>query len=269
MQSYKRTAFYFIAHADDWQLFMAPEISLDIVDEECKVVIIHTTAGDAGKDKAYWRAREIASIESLLFRLSAIDQHLSPQEQNQSVSSHACIYTYSVRNCIMYFLRLPDGNYDGTGFTACGNQSMNKFRSGKCADLTPLDNQSVYSHWDQLVTTLDEIISVEKTTSGIVTLNLPDSDLTRNSKTHNDHYNTALLVQRTKAYHQYPGRIFIDYALINSNDLMNGEELFWKIGMFTAYDQAVFRETGHSTIAEDPNFIPWCFRNSCWRSTTP
>ncbi len=60
-----------VAHQDDWQLFMSPEIVTDILDEKCKTAIIHTTSGDAGKGDGFWRAREEGAIASLCFCLSS------------------------------------------------------------------------------------------------------------------------------------------------------------------------------------------------------
>lgn len=270
MQSFKRIAFYFIAHADDWQLFMTPEISQIIADKECKVVIIHTTAGDAGKDEKYWNARELASIESLLFRVS-VDPVLQQEERTIRLGNKT-ITLFKANNCVMYFLRLPDGNYEGTGFSTYLHQSLNKFRTGLIPTITSVDEKSVYTNWEDLTLVLDNIILSELSTeTGNVSksqihLNIPEPDLNLNHHTHNDHYNTALLVQSTKAYQQYPVKIFSDYCIIKNNDLLSGDELFWKIGMFCIYHHSLYKQYGHSTIEEDRSFIPWCFRNSSYRT---
>ncbi|MCS3796555.1 PIG-L family deacetylase [Niastella sp. OAS944] len=269
MQSFKRIAFYFIAHADDWQLFMAPEISKSIADKECKVVIVHTTAGDAGKDEKYWSAREIASIESLLFRVS-VDPVLQHEERTIRIGNKS-IASFKANNCVLYFLRLPDGNYDGTGFSTYLHQSLDKFRTGQIPTIASVDERSVYTNWEDLTMALDNIIFSELSDSHNVSnseiqLNIPEPDVNLNQHTHNDHYNTALLVQSSKAYQQYPVKMFRDYCTINSNDLLSGDELFWKIGMFCIYHHSVYKQYGHSTIEEDRSFIPWCFRNSSFRT---
>src|SRR6266567_8097400 len=115
MKSFKRASFYFVAHADDWQLFMDPEVGRDIADKECKVVIVHTTAGDAGLGESYWKARESAAIESLLFR-NSVDKHLYCREDSCTDAGKKEYFRSEVNNCSCYFLRLPDGAYDGNGF---------------------------------------------------------------------------------------------------------------------------------------------------------
>ena len=55
---FEKISFYVVAHADDWQLFMHPNVHADFIAPQCKVVFIITTAGDAGKGERYWLARE-------------------------------------------------------------------------------------------------------------------------------------------------------------------------------------------------------------------
>jgi hypothetical protein len=268
MQAFNRVSFYFVAHADDWQLFMAPQISHDIADKTCKVVIIHTTAGDAGRDEMYWKARECASFDSLLFRIS-VDDKVSRREEN-IIHGNKTFFVMSANNCLCYFLRLPDGAYDGSGFDKYGNQSLEKLRIGDINMCASVDKKTVYTSWTDLTEAVDNIINHELAFNTTdmpveVCLNFPESDAVLNPRDHNDHYNTSHLVQSTKAYSRYTKRAFLDYHIIHSNDMLSGEELFWKIGMFCTYHQSVFKLYGHSTISEDSAFIPWCFRNSSYR----
>ena len=46
--SAQTTRVFGVAHQDDWQLFMNPNIANSIQSAEDKTVIIHLTAGDAG-----------------------------------------------------------------------------------------------------------------------------------------------------------------------------------------------------------------------------
>jgi hypothetical protein len=267
MNSFNRTVFYFISHPDDWQLFMAPEINHDIFDSNCKVVIVHTTAGDASKNKDYWRAREIASIESLLFLLSHTSETFPTQEELIPLDEFVYANRYTIRNCVMYFLRLPDGNFSGDGFCTNQYQSLNNFRLELHNTLSSVDGQSIYQNWNHLVNVIDHIISMEQSSADAsVCLNVHETDTNRNLETHSDHYNTGLLIQSTTSFQRFSNRLFIDYAIKHHKDNLEGEELFWKIGSFTAYHQSVLKATNHTTIAEDSNFIPWCFRKSSWRT---
>jgi hypothetical protein len=264
MQRFTRAAFYFVAHADDWQLFMTPEISGDISDKRCKLVIVHITAGDAGKDEKYWQARERAAFDSLLFRLSVDDQ--VEQRESYIDFGNNKAYIRSANNCVCYFLRVPDGAYDGSGFKKYNHQSLNNLHNGTIDLLSSLDGKSSYKSWSELSEMIDLIINREIIdSSDDVCLNFPEYDPILNLNDHNDHYLTSKLIQTTEAYCKYVKRTFISYHIIDKNDFLTDEELFWKIGMFSVYHQSLFREYGHSTISEDKSFIPWCLRKSSYR----
>ena len=57
---FEKISIYVVAHADDWQLFMQPVVYNDIVSPTCKVIFIITTAGDAGMEATFWKAKEIS-----------------------------------------------------------------------------------------------------------------------------------------------------------------------------------------------------------------
>lgn len=265
---YQRIEFYFVAHADDWQLFMNPEVSNDLADKTCKVVIVHTTAGDAGRETYFWKAREEAALDSVRFRLS-VDEHLTHQILMQPINGKN-IYCQRLNNCICYFLRLPDGGSDGSGFAAFNHQSLEKLHQQSILCINPVDQSCVYESLNELTGVIDgiiekEIADMENMHNPPVMLNFPDPDKELNPYDHNDHYNTSYLLQATNAYSRFLKRAFKDYQLINIPVFLSQENLFWKIGMFSAYHQSMLKLTGHSTIAEDSSFIPWCFRNSSFR----
>ena len=62
--------FFIVAHMDDWQLFMNPNVSWELSNKENKVVFIYTTGNDAGGDKEFWMANEEAAISSVCFGIS-------------------------------------------------------------------------------------------------------------------------------------------------------------------------------------------------------
>lgn len=263
---FRNAAFYFVAHADDWQLFMAPAISKDISDKTCKVIIVHFTAGDAGRDERYWKAREQAAIDSVLFRLSA-DGYLSRQQEMITLNNKT-LTRFGANNCCCYFLRLPDGAYDGTGFPAYQHQSLERLQQGNLSAISSVDGQVIYEGKKDLVDTIDQLIAAELREIDkpqTVSLNVTERNTTLNPLDHNDHYNTAIMVEETVAWSLYNKRAFVNYHIRHSNENLTGEELFWKTGMFCTYHQSLFNEYGHSTILEDNSFIPWCFSNNSFR----
>src|SRR4051794_26525494 len=67
----QEVSYYFMAHQDDWQLFMGSSVRADISLK--KVVFVTLTAGDAGLGKGgngtipYYNARENGSVQSTQF----------------------------------------------------------------------------------------------------------------------------------------------------------------------------------------------------------
>jgi hypothetical protein len=63
----KSITFFIVAHMDDWQLFINPNVSWELSNKENKVVFIYTTGNDAGGDKALgWQMRRWQSAHFAL-----------------------------------------------------------------------------------------------------------------------------------------------------------------------------------------------------------
>src|SRR3954453_3995023 len=113
-ESYTEVSFYIVAHADDWQLFMQPNAYKDLVSIGTKIVFIITTAGDAGQEERYWCAREEGCKSCIRFCLAPLFE-ISESNGIKEINRHDISY-WTAGNAICYFLRLPDGNLDGSGF---------------------------------------------------------------------------------------------------------------------------------------------------------
>jgi hypothetical protein len=269
MPSIKRISIYAVAHQDDWQLFMNPEVSRDLGDAQCRTVIIHTTAGDCGKSSNYWEAREKAAIDSTIFRLSTGDTVC--RYDKVELPGNRKITRVEIGHCALYFLRLPDGAYYGEGFEAYGHQSMENFRQGRQQFLTSVDGLNEYGSWKELSAAIDALVDAEFEShpsilrDGTHWISFPEPEASLNPDDHNDHFNTALLIQSTDMYHQNRKRAFVHYHIRDYPNFLSGTDLFWKAGMFSVYHQTLYQEYGHSTLSEDPSFIPWSLRYSVCR----
>src|SRR4051794_29771163 len=102
-ESYTRMSFYIVAHADDSLLFMQPNAYRDLIASNNKIVFIIVTAGDAGEDEKYWRAREEGAKSSIRFCL-APRICLSELNNTKEFNSHIINY-WSTNNTVCYFLR--------------------------------------------------------------------------------------------------------------------------------------------------------------------
>ena len=268
MYTFNRISAYVVAHQDDWQLFMDPAISEDLLDPQCKTVIIHTTAGDAGSSRKYWRAREKGAVNSLLFRLS---NKPNPEISKQFVSIRdKKVFLTTVDNCSFYFMRLPDGGMEGNGFATYGYQSLSKIRTGTTGRLTTVDNVTSYDSFTEISGVINDLVAGEMkrcgiTSPGDVSMHFPEFDHTLNPRDHSDHFNTALLLQATDLYRRATKYAYVHYEIQHAAGDLNGLNLFWKVGMFCVYHQTVLNLYGHSTLDESPEYNVWCTKKALRR----
>jgi hypothetical protein len=121
------------------------------------------------------------------------DADNAPREKASSrvlVAGHE-VYRVTYRNTAAYFLRLPDGNPEGSGFRGTGHQSLALFASGRNAILSAIDRSTVYRGWTDLVATLRAILDLERGRAPFVHLNVSELDPTLNPGDHSDHLMTA------------------------------------------------------------------------------
>ena len=135
-----KVSFYFAAHEDDWQLFMNPSAFQDVIKGAAKTVFVHLTAGDAGlgtglggRKHPFYLARENGAEAAIRFMA---DADATPGERVAApmVFNGHPIYRVSYRNTVGYFLRVPDGNASGAGYSETSFQSLKRLASGENDD---------------------------------------------------------------------------------------------------------------------------------------
>ena len=197
----RRAAFYFSAHEDDWQLFMMPAAGHDVRDETARCVFVHVTAGDAGlgigtggRRHPYYRAREAGAEAAIRFMVDGDGR--SPGEPNVDAPVYAghAIRRVTYRNTVAYFVRLPDGNPEGSGYDATGNQSLKRLAEGAIDRMTAIDGSAGYLGWRDLTATLRALV-VAECEGRVPDLHLPELDAARNPGEHADHLLTARAVR--------------------------------------------------------------------------
>lgn len=245
------------AHADDWQLFMQPHAFRALADPQEQVIFILTTAGDAGRDPAFWGAREEGHLSAIRFCLAAGAALFEGKGKKEIVGRH--VPFAQINQTISYFLRLPDGGLDGNGFSAQGFQSLWKLKAGMLSQIQAVDGSVSYDSWKNLRHLIAAILSDAKKTAPKVTLHYLDPNPALNPADHPDHRATGELVSEiTGCTHVRHG----GYQTVRNNTL-SPEELFWKTGMFAAYEKAVWDAAGYSTLKENPQqYIRWINRGA-------
>lgn len=152
--------FAVVAHSDDWQLFMGQDMYDHIRDPHERVVIVHVTAGDGGRQDWYWKARENGAILSVVRATAGWSAHdlptliaadrdavhaLTPDRagyfdapplpsqfsvcHDVAVCNDRALLRCTVASScgpptVMYFLHLADGAVDGRGFGTNERQSL-------------------------------------------------------------------------------------------------------------------------------------------------
>lgn len=234
-------SFYFGAHEDDWQLFMNPNAYDDIHKESTRVVFVYLTAGDAGaglgnagRSQPYYLAREYGAKLSVKFMADAENHPAIPLE---SVASHAGhpIKRWIYRNSVSYFLRLPDGNPEGTGYPTTGLQSLQRLRDGEISSMTAIDSSTAYNGWADLRATLRALIDAERGSAANVWINVADTDTSKNVGDHSGHQHTAMAVMEAVSELPCINRAFyLDYITAEMPENMSADEREIEAGTFGA-----------------------------------
>ena len=192
-----KVSFYFAAHEDDWQLFMNPSAFQDVIGGAAKTVFVHLTAGDAGlgtglggRKHPFYLARENGAEAAIRFMADADGTPGERIAAPMMFNGHA-VYRVSYRNTVGYFLRVPDGNASGAGYSATGFQSLKRLAGGENDTLRAVDGSTTYYGWNDLVATLRAIIFYERGRAPLVQVNVAETDTRINPNDHADHLMTA------------------------------------------------------------------------------
>ncbi|EQC31591.1 hypothetical protein SDRG_10761 [Saprolegnia diclina VS20] len=100
---------YINAHQDDHELFMSAKLYDSFRNPSAKIVMIYTSAGDAGATNGWWQARELGTLASAQTFVKLFGLY-SPVRTSTTVTVNGHVITKVVMgNAIHYFLRLPEG----------------------------------------------------------------------------------------------------------------------------------------------------------------
>jgi len=198
-------------HPDDWPIFAGPAIYAHLRDPGVRVCVVDVTAGDAGDDDRYWKARHSGAVMALLRGQPAWSPFALGDEAGPVLpASFGVAAARVVRDgktllrtrvtcgerdvADLISLHLPDGRADGSGF-APSHQSLAGLREGRCTlrSLWPEESPVTYATWDDLVTTLRAVVEEYCAGhAGPVRLYAPDPDPEANPGDHSDHLVTGL-----------------------------------------------------------------------------
>jgi hypothetical protein len=238
--SAQTTRVFGVAHQDDWQLFMNPNVANSIQSPEDKTVIIHLTAGDAGYglgNDAFYKAREEGALRAVRFLSNTTeDGSKIGDEMSRRVTlirNHP-ILTYTYHNTVVYFLRLPDGNGDGSGFELHQQKSLEKFYNRQVVDFKAIDQSTTYTNKEDLLGTLKELIATAHTGTQLE-IHLSELSEDLNVDDHSDHLTASRFISEA-ATNQFKGEFsyYIDYQSANLESNLERSEILINSGAWGA-----------------------------------
>ena len=226
-----KVSIYFAAHEDDWQLFMNPSAFEDVGGGAHKTVFVHLTAGDdglgtgsGGRKHPYYLARENGALEAIRFMTDADKSPLRDQNGKMVFNGHS-MFRVSYPAAVGYFMRLPDGNIRGDGFSDTGFQSLKRLATGQIDTLSAVDGSTSYRGWGDLVATLRDLIGYERRTAPLLQINVADTDERINPGDHSDHLMTAKAALEAAQGMSCVRRVYyVDYASAHLPANLNSQE---------------------------------------------
>jgi len=225
---------YIAAHQDDWMLFGGEHAAQQLGAQDTPLLVIHTTAGDAGSSNGWWEARELATVMAVRRQIGNPPIRI----RRPTVRGHD-LQRYSCGHAVLYFLRCADGGKHGQGFPLHRSRSLSKLRDrGK--SLITVDGSTRYSTWEDFCTTLAIIVARERRACrkpGATWVHSADYEVTINPGDHADHKATADAVRRFAAPAGYGRAWYITYFSRSLPPNLSPADAVGKFKLLTAYGE--------------------------------
>ena len=224
------TSLNFVAHEDDDLLFLNPDILHDIQNGRC-IVTVFVTTGDDNQGTTYWQQREVgakaayAQMNGVVSAWTTFDAgipgHPAPLDTLVGKS-----------NISLIFLRLPDGNTNGSGFSNDNFESLQKIWEGAITNIHTVDGTSSYSKQDitNAFVYLINTFSPDQIRTQDYLHSYGDGD-------HSDHHTVGYFAQTADAQyalgHTFTG--YLDYQTSSMAVNVTGTDATNKQNAFLAY----------------------------------
>jgi len=134
----------FVAHPDDDLLFLSPDL-LRAIQAGGNVRTVYVTAGDGGLHaSSYWQDREIG-IRAAYAEMARVAN--SWTQSDAGVAGHPIpVFALADRpNVSLAFMRLPDGDVNGSGYANNGYQNLRDVWTGSIPAIEAVDRSSSYT----------------------------------------------------------------------------------------------------------------------------
>ena len=219
-----------VAHEDDDLLFITPGV-LRAIRSGSAVRTVYLTAGDDGLPASYWLTREDGPKAAYALMAGTAN---SWTQSDAGIPGHPIpLFTLSGNPDIsLAYLRLPDGNLNGTGFASTGHESLQRLWQQMIPAISAVDGSSSYTQ-SSLIATLASLMTAFRPAQ-ILT---QDFVGTYGCGDHSDHYATAYLTQAAAQQCAAPHIVtgYQGYGTENLPSNVSGADLATKQDAFYAY----------------------------------
>ena len=192
---------------------------------------VFLTAGDNGADAAHWQEREFGVQASYAQMGEAAN---SWTQTDAIITGHAIpIFTLLGKPSVsLAFMRLPDGNRDGSGFSSTNRESLKHLWTGLIPNIETIDGSSSYSK-----TTLTNTLTNLMLDFQPDQINTQDYAGTYDDSDHSDHHSVAYFVLAAVQHYTAPHRLTGYEGYTTSSRLANvtGTDIIAKQNAFYAY----------------------------------
>jgi len=266
-----RTLLNIVAHADDDLLFLSPDL-LHAIEASRNVRTVFLTAGDSGADANYWGHRE-AGVRAAYAQMSGVANAWT--HTDAGIAGHPIpVFTLSEYPSVsLAFMRLPDGNVNGSGFPSTNYETLEKLWTGKIATIDAIDGSSSYSK-ATLTSTLTSLMSSFQPDQ----INTQDYLGTYGDGDHSDHHSVAYLVQAAAQQytipHDFTGYEAYSTFLFPAN--VTGADLTAKQNAFYVYGQDDILLCNNLSSCANTDYALWLqrqytvgWRPGRWRKRLP
>lgn len=219
-----------VAHEDDDLLFQNPNIVRDIKNGGCEVTVF-MTAGDANKGTSYWKSREQGS-KAAYAEMSEVANSWNVSN-TESAGHRLPVFKLTGNPKIkLIFMRLPDGNVNGSGFSNNSNESLQKLWQNNIPTIHPADGTQSYTK-EGIKYTLQGLMNKYHPTK-IRTQDYVDSYGTGD---HSDHITTANFTKSAQDTYTLPHTFegYYDYTISLRPQNVFGSDAIEKQRAFFAY----------------------------------